>query len=112
MGMKLATEIKPRKDGKVIVSDLSGTVMYEFTPHPQDDGVMVGDVRDDKTVAHLLSTGNFFPASEKDDARAEKLLAAVEAELAAAAGEPVDDEAGDDPIDPNAAPVEGESVGE
>lgn len=103
MGMKLATEIKPRADGTLKVDAVSGGVVYEFTPHPKDDGVMICDVRDDKTVAMLLSTGNFFPASEKDDERAEQILQSMQEQDAAAAD--------DDAADPNAPLVEGEQAG-
>lgn len=105
MGMKLATEIPARRDGKLSIPDVStGSVVYEFTRHPKDQALMVGDVKDDKTVAHLLSTGNFFPASEKDDARAEQLLNAMSPAEGEGEGE-------EEETDPNAPPVEGAAAG-
>ena len=114
--MKLGTSIKPRRDGTLSVDALGGGVKYDFAPGP--DGDMVGDVKDERTVAHLLNTGNFYPANEKDIPKAQAILAKSAPQQTAAgaqggeggaapAGE-VDDD-GDDQVDPNALPVEGKA---
>lgn len=107
--MKLATEIRPRRDGTVRVVAIGGGVQYEF----KDDGsgVLVGDVRDESTLTHLLASGNFYPVNSKDESKAARL---VEQSLAEKnAGGEDDDPAGgedDDPIDPNAPPLEGKAT--
>ena len=112
--MKLGTMIQARRDGTLSVQALSGGVKYEFERGP--DGDMIGDVRDEKTVAHLLQGGHFYPLDDKDVVKANAMLAKIAADEAAAAavaaggdpaaGSPGVDEDGFDLIDPNAAPVE------
>lgn len=114
--MKLGTSIKPRRDGTLTVEALGGGVKYDFAPGP--DGDMVGDVKDERTVAHLLNTGNFYPANEKDIPKAQAILAknapqqvagGQGSEGGSAPNGEVDDE-GDDQVDPNALPVEGKAA--
>jgi hypothetical protein len=112
--MKLGTMIQARRDGTLSVYSLSGGVKYEFERGP--DGDMIGDVRDEKTVTHLLNGGNFYPVNDKDVAKANEMLAKLAAEEAAAAGgSPAANAAGVDAdgfdlVDPNAPPVELEAA--
>lgn len=59
--MKLTTDIKPRKDGTVLVS--AGNTAYKFTADAS--GMLVADVKEED-VGTLLDTGNFYPADEVD----------------------------------------------
>lgn len=91
--MKLETIIKPRRDGTVLAR--FGEVLYTFVAG--EDGTLACDVTDDAHVAHLLNTGNFYPADPESFEEAAALVA-----------DPADegeDEA-DDEGDENAAPVE------
>lgn len=116
--MKLGTMIPARRDGTLSVHALSGGVKYEFERGP--DGDMIGDVRDEKTVTHLLNGGNFYPVNDKDVAKANEMLAKLAADEAAAAavaagadpaaGVPGVDADGFDLVDPNAPPVELEAT--
>lgn len=91
--MKLQTSIKPRRDGTVTVL---GQDRQAYVFVADDDGLLTGDVADQATVAHLLATGNFWPADEADQ---EQALALVkEAEKAAQAEEGEDDDE-DEPLD-------------
>lgn len=61
--MKLHTTIPPRRDGKVLIRDAKGGVI-EFS----NDGAgnLSGDVTDEKLLAQLLASEDFFPADEAD----------------------------------------------
>lgn len=59
--MKLATDIKPRKDGTVKVIAPFGSYVFKEGA----DGLMA-DVDNDDDVNYLLNTGNFYPDSEAD----------------------------------------------
>ncbi len=112
--MKLGTMIQARRDGTLSVYALTGGVKYEFERGP--DGDMIGDVRDEKTLTHLLNGGNFYPVNDKDVAKANEMLAKLSAEeVADAGGSPSAnadgvDADGFDLVDANAPPVELEAV--
>ncbi len=61
--MKIQTSIKPRLDGTVKVIGQDGQ-KYEFVA--DQHGELCCDVTHKKTVAHLVATGNFWPADESD----------------------------------------------
>lgn len=61
--MKLQTEIKPRRDGTVIVDGVNGK-KYVFVAD-EVSGDLVCDV-DDAAAAALLAGGLFFPADPAD----------------------------------------------
>ena len=69
--MKLQTSIKPRRDGTVTVLGQDRQT-YVFAAGP--DGELTADVADEATVAHLLATGNFWPADEADQEQALELV--------------------------------------
>lgn len=69
--MKLQTSIKPRRDGTVTVLGKDRQT-YVFVAGP--DGELTADVADEATVAHLLATGNFWPADEADQEQALELV--------------------------------------
>ncbi len=102
--MKLGTMIPARRDGTLKVEALAGGVVYEFTRSA--DGDMQGDVKDERTVTHLLATERFYPVQEKDVAKAQALLDKAAAAQAKADGTEAVDEDGD----PNALPVEGKGA--
>ena len=96
--MKLQTSIKPRRDGTVTVLGQDRQT-YVFAAGP--DGELTADVADEATVAHLLATGNFWPADEADQEQALLLV-----KRAQQADEAEEDE---DEADDNALPVEAET---
>lgn len=96
--MKLQTSIKPRRDGTVTVFGQDRQT-YVFATGP--DGELTADVADEATVAHLLATGNFWPADEADQEQA--LLLVKQAQQADEAEEDEDE------ADDNALPVEAET---
>lgn len=61
--MKLQTGIPARRDGTLKVQGLNGEV---YVLRMDADGVLTGEVGDEATVAHLLGTGNFYPANPED----------------------------------------------
>lgn len=69
--MKLQTSIKPRRDGTVTVLGQDRQT-YVFAAGP--DGELTAEVADQATVAHLLATGNFWPADEADQEQALALV--------------------------------------
>jgi hypothetical protein len=71
--MKLQTAIKPRRDGTI---NVLGQDRQTYVFAADDDGLLTGDVADEATVAMLINTGNFWPASEND---AQKALEIVKA---------------------------------
>ena len=71
--MKLETTIKPNREGKIVAH--FGATAYEFTPPKKGDGLPCCDVKDDEHAKHLLNTGNFHPADEKEFEKAAKLTA-------------------------------------
>jgi hypothetical protein len=103
--MKLQTSIKPRRDGVVNLTGVSGR-KYAFAAN--EDGDLCCDVEDPADLARLLALGDFFPADQADNEKAIELL-----KSAAGAGQsdddrgPDDDLDDDDPVDMNAAPIEG-----
>lgn len=98
--MKLQTSIKPRRDGTVTVLGQDRQT-YVFAAGP--DGELTADVADEATVAHLLATGNFWPADEADQEQALELV--KQAQKADEADEDDDEDEADD----NALPVEAET---
>lgn len=104
--MKLETSTPLRRDGTVIVTGLNGK-RYVFQPEA-DTGLVVCDVDDDATVAHLLKFGDYFPADEADHETAEKLISKTQESVGGPDEDP-DDEDGnldDDDVNPDALPVE------
>ena len=97
--MKLQTSIKPRRDGTVSVLGQDRQT-YVFAAGP--DGELTADVADEATVAHLLATGNFWPADEADQEQALELVKQAQK---------TDEDEGDeeDEADDNALPVEAET---
>jgi len=61
--MKLQTSVPPRRDGTLTVTAKDGR-RYAFSVG--EDGLMVGDVLDDATVAQLLDSGLYWPANDTD----------------------------------------------
>ena len=103
--MKLQTSIKPRRDGVVNLTGVSGR-KYLFAAN--EDGDLCCEVDDSADLARLLSLGDFFPADLADNEQAIALL------KSAAGDGQADDDMGpdedlddDDPVDMNAAPIEG-----
>lgn len=96
--MKLQTSIRPRRDGTVTVLGQDRQT-YVFAAGP--DGELTAEVADQATVAHLLATGNFWPADEADQEQA--LLLVKQAQQADEAEEDEDE------ADDNALPVEAET---
>lgn len=68
--MKLCTDIKPRRDGKVNV--VVGEVTYSFAGEP-----LTTEVEDEAHVAHLLQMGSFYPENAEDFERAGMTLGAA-----------------------------------
>lgn len=104
--MKLQTSILPRRDGTVIVGCASGS-KHTFVKNVAGD--LVCDVTDEADVAELLRNGNFFPEDEADNVAAISMLESsgvIGGDLDQDLGSPDLDDAGDDPVDPNAPPVE------
>jgi hypothetical protein len=66
--MKLQTDIRPRRDGTVIVRSADGQT---FAFAPDGHGELVGEVDDDAVVEQLLAGGLFFPAEPDAEAAAE-----------------------------------------
>lgn len=97
--MKLETSIKPRRDGVVLTTGLDGS-KYTFAPDPEHGDALVCEVGDEATVKHLLALGNFYPANEADFDRAAELVGDTDGD-----GEG-DGDGEDDPVDPNALPIE------
>lgn len=60
--MKLATDLKPRRDGSVLAE--VGSAAYKF--ERDADGRFVADIESAADIAFLLDTGNFHPADESD----------------------------------------------
>ena len=103
--MKLYTSIIPRRDGSLYAAGLDG-IKYSFVPDA--DGQLACDIEDAATVSKLLSGGDFFPADELDNETAFALIQAPATDADASYGGPDPD--GDDPIDPNALPVEAQTI--
>lgn len=102
--MKLQTSIKPRRDGVVNVTGVSGRT-YVFAADA--DGDLCAVVEDQADLARLLVLGDFFPANADDNQAALALLkTAAPADPDAGDDLGEDDEPDDDPVDMNAAPVE------
>lgn len=100
--MKLETEIKPRRDGTVIV-DVDDE-KYVFS---DDDGRLTCEVKNKAHVARLLSLGGFFPF---DATSIPAALAVVEEAQSQAddEGEPEPDDEGNEsalPIEANTPPA-------
>lgn len=57
--MKLTTDIKPRRDGKLTAKVPDGSV-YRF--EDEGDGYLVCDITNQADIEFLLDTGNFYPA--------------------------------------------------
>ena len=89
--MRLVSTVKARSDGTLSLLGASGAE-YAFVRDEQ--GRLVGDVPDGADARAALLTGNFYPASEDDEARAAEWMAG-------------DDDDGDMPADLSAPPVEG-----
>lgn len=115
--MKLVTNIKPRRDGTVIVRGAGG-VAHVFAP--DEAGDLVCDIEDQATLAKLLAQndGNdFSPADPSDFDAAEQLLPKDEDEGAGEGDEDgleglgEDDEApnGGLPVEANTPPAEGKA---
>ena len=100
--MKLITSIQPRRNGVVIARGDDGRA-WEFKPG--EDGELSCDVTDEATVARLLATGSFYPASETD------LDAALQMALQAQGGDvdEDDDEDEGEGSDLEALPVEAQT---
>lgn len=68
--MKLQTSIIPRADGTVIAHGIDG---IDHIFKQDEDGLLTCDVAHEKTIAQLLSTGNFYPTDTNDFDEALKL---------------------------------------
>lgn len=68
--MKLVTDIKPNSAGIVIAE--FGAITYQFVGTPLEC-----DVADDDHIAHLINTGNFYPADAADFPAAESKIISV-----------------------------------
>lgn len=102
--MKLQTSIKPRRDGVVNVTGVSGRT-YVFAADA--DGDLCAVVEDQADLARLLVLGDFFPANADDNQAALALLkTAAPADPDAGDDLGEDDEPDDDPVDMDAAPIE------
>lgn len=104
--MKLITNIRPRRDGTVVVHSLDGKKKWTFEADAAGD--LVAEVDDDATVAALLRAESAYPADEADFNRAEALLGQ---RLRAGASDDALDEDGvgdgiEDEGSPDAAPTE------
>lgn len=107
--MKLICTLQANEDGHVTAE--FGKTKYHFE---NENGELVAEVDNEAHAAHLLSTGNFYPHDEGDYQQASNMLSQ----------EPDDDDdinhngldgvdgidtPFDDPIDPNAMPLEAET---
>lgn len=109
--MKLQTSITPRRDGTVKLTGLDGA---EYVFSADDSGDMVCVVEDSATIKHVLQAqGDYFwPADEDSMTEAEHLLADDLADPDGESGDQTDradgdlTDPGDDPVDPNALPME------
>lgn len=111
--MKLLTNIPPRRDGTVKLTEAG--VTYVFAADAVGD--LVCEISDEALVARLLGSDDYQPADEADFDQAAEILAAAKAAAessidvdqvsgeADASGD-ADDLDDDDAIDPNAALVE------
>jgi hypothetical protein len=97
--MELQALIKPRANGTVILRGSEGQA-FEFTANGHGD--LVCDVDDEKAVANALACGNFQPYNDEDFEKAEALLATALPDD----DDNDDDEKDDEPVNPNALPVE------
>lgn len=102
--MKLLTTLAPRKDGTVLVRSDDGKKLYTFAPE-KEGGDLVGEVDDEALLVRLLKSNNFEPADESQFDAAEALLVAS----GGSDSDPGEDPEDDDPIDPNAPPIEGKT---
>ena len=103
--MKLQTNIKPRKDGLVIAR--VGDQVLEFAKDSAS-GELVCEIESKSVIAHLLATGNFYPADEHDFSAADSLLDGSGASEDDDHGEGGDDAGGMEalPIEANTPPKE------
>lgn len=62
--MKLTTDIKPRRDGKLTAKTPDGT---EYKFEDDGDGRLVADIKNEDHVSFLLDSGNFYPLDEAAD---------------------------------------------
>lgn len=69
--MKLITIIRPRGDGTVSLKGLDGNT-YIFEREGAD---LSCEIAHKPTVVHAIQTGNFYPATEGDEAAADQLMA-------------------------------------
>lgn len=99
--MKLITNIKPRRDGTVVVHSLDGKKKWTFESDASGD--LVADVDCDATVVALLRNESAYPANEDDFGRAEEMLGQ---RMRAGDDPELDDDPADDEGDPNGAPAE------
>jgi len=97
--MKLHTSVAARRDGSVWVDGLDGRP-FLFTP--DDGGELACFVDHAPTIAHLIATGHFWPADERDFEKA--VLLANAASVASS-----DDDDADDPAALDALPIEAET---
>ena len=101
--MKLCTDIKPRRDGKVNV--VVGEVVYVFAGEP-----LTAEVEDEGHVAHLLQLGSYYPENAEDFERAGMTLGAALSVNPNGDDDQDDDDDGDDDQDGDqplgGAPVE------
>lgn len=105
--MKLQTSIKPRRDGVVKATSTATGKVYEFSADA-DSGELACDVTDEKDIAQLLSTENFWPANPEDFDAAEQLtmqVAVLDTDGDEGDESEFDDE-GDDPVNESAMPLE------
>lgn len=101
--MKLIATVKPRADGCVIFGGRNG-VEYKFEAN--EAGQLAGEIADKRDAMGALSTENFYPAAEEDEALAMEWAAELEAASAAASAADDDGDDQDPEEDPNAPPVE------
>jgi hypothetical protein len=99
--MKLVCTVQANEDGHVTAE--FGKTKYIFE---NENGELVAEVDNAEHVAHLLGTGNFYPHDEGDYQQASNILSqeSDDDELDSGFDEPLDD-----PIDPNAMPLESET---
>lgn len=101
--MKLVCTVQANEEGHVTAE--LGKAKYIFE---NENGELVAEVDNEAHVAHLLSTGNFYPYDEVDYQQASNILSqeSDDDEFDSANGF---DEPLNDPIDPNAMPLEAET---
>ena len=92
--MKLHTSIPPRRDGTVTVT---GQDRQPYVFEAGEDGELSCEVTDEATLAWMLATDNFYPASPEDAERAGALV-----ETALAQSNPDHDDGPDDGPDDGA----------